>query len=151
MDRSGPGRFFSLLKMTSANDTLFEDTTGHAADLFESIEEDGLTAATDLVTLPEADWDADIAGWGGEQLLAIEMLAAAAGQPSASPGCHYIREWGENNPTELTPSVVKTMLAIVDRVMEMMEAEPEIFHLEASDVPPMLDAGGLMRERIEGI
>ena len=137
--------------MTSANDTLFEDTSGHAADLFESLEEEGLEAVIDLATLPEADWENGIAGWAGEQLLAVEMLAAAAGQPSASPDCHYIREWGEHNPTELTPGILASMLAVVDRVLELLPEEPGLFELEEGDVPAMLEAGGLMRERIEGI
>lgn len=137
--------------MTSANDTLFEDTSGHAVDLFESLEEEGLEAVIDLATLPESDWENGIAGFGGEQLLAVEMLAAAAGQPSASPECHYIREWGENNPTELTPAIVASMVAVVDRVLALMPEEPGLFELEDGDVPAMLDAGVLMRERIEGI
>ena len=137
--------------MTSANDTLFEDTTGHAPDLFESIEEGGLPVVIDLLTLPESDWDMGIAGWGGAQLLAVETLAAAAGQPSASAECHYIREWAEENLTELTPATVRRMLAVVDRIMEMMESEPELFDLEKDHVAPMLEAGALMRVRIEGI
>ncbi len=83
--------------------------------------------------------------------MAVEALAAAAGQPSASAECHYIREWGENNPNELTPAVVESMRGVVDRVMEMMQEEPELFDLQQSDVASMLEVGALMRERIDGI
>jgi hypothetical protein len=119
--------------------------------LFEAIEEEGLPVAIDLLTLPESDWDIGIAGWGGAQLLAVEALCAAAGQPSAAPHCHYIREWGEENAEELDPDVIQTMLEVVDRVMEMMQSDPRLFELEEDDVPPLMAAGGLMRERIESI
>jgi hypothetical protein len=137
--------------MSSIDDTLFEDGSGHAADLFESVEEGGMPFVVELLTAPESEWDMGIAGWGGAQLLAVEVLAAAAGKPSQSSECHHIREWGEQNPAELDSAVVEAMLGVIDRIMAKLQSNPEIFELDVAYVGAVLRVGTLMRQRVEGL
>ena len=137
--------------MSSIDDTLFEDGTGHAVDLFESIEEEGMPVVVELLTAPESEWDMGTAGWGVGQLLAVEVLAAAAGKPSQSGECHYIREWGAQNPAELDSAVVEAMLGVIDRFMAKLQSNPEVFDLDESHVGAVVRVGNLMRQRVAGL
>ncbi len=95
----------------SKEDTLFEDSTGHAADMFEDIREGGISAAKDILKMSPEDMGMEDNIF---HLLAVEAICAAGGQPSTSSECEYIREWGEENPTTVDSSTKKKMLAVVD-------------------------------------
>ncbi|MGJ8655814.1 MAG: hypothetical protein ACSHX6_05125 [Akkermansiaceae bacterium] len=118
------------------DDTLFEDTTGHAVGLFEGIEEEGLAMAYDILNTSESEWDMGF-GWAVAQLLAVETIAACAGQPSQSPECHFIVEWAAENPASISLESRERMLYIIDRVIEKHSPDTE--------------CGQLMRKRIENI
>ncbi len=92
-------------------DTLFEDASGHAADMFEDIREGGIDTAKEVLKMSPEDMGMEDNVF---HLLAVEALCAAAGQPSLSDECHYIREWGAENPATIDSSTKKRMLAVVD-------------------------------------
>jgi hypothetical protein len=118
------------------NDTLFEDATGHAVDLFDSIMEEGLAIAYDLINTPESDWDRGF-GWGVEQLMGVESIAACAGKPSMSPECHYIVEWAAENPASVDSASRERMLYVIDHVIAKSSSDSE--------------CGLLMHQRIQEI
>ena len=92
-------------------DTLFEDVSGSAVNLFEGIRGGGLTVAVELLEMPPPDGDETF------RLLAVEVICAACGQPSNSKECEYIQEWCEENPADVDSTIREKMLSIIDGVV----------------------------------
>ncbi|MFC7338653.1 hypothetical protein ACFQY0_15765 [Haloferula chungangensis] len=138
----------SYTRIMNMSDSLFEDPSGHAADLFEGMEQGGLEAAIQI--LHHDQWDMGL-GWGTAQLMAVEALAAAAGRPSASDECHYLVEFGQANPTRIDEETHDRMLYVIDQVLEKIKSDPDVVGLDPSAVEEFLEAGTLMKDRVAKI
>ena len=133
------------------DDTLFEDSTGDAADLFENFEESGMEGVVEILNLPEDTWDTGDGSWATAQLMAVEALAAAAGQPAKSNECHYLAEFGASNATTIDKATHDRMLHIVDKVTDKIRKEPEALGLDDEGAKAFLAAGERMRKRVARI
>lgn len=134
----------------NTNDTLFEDTTGHAVDCFDGILEEGIGLAYVLINTPESDWDIGC-NWAEFQLMGVEVIAACAGKPSSSSECQYIVEWAAENPSPVDPETRKRMLYVIDRVIDNLRSDPDKLGVNPNNVNSLIRSGELMLQRVKGI
>ena len=82
--------------------------------------------------------------------MAVEALAAAAGQPAKLNECHYLAEFGASNATTIDKATHDRMLHIVDKVTDKIRKEPEALGLD-DEAKAFLAAGERMRKRVARI
>lgn len=127
-------------------DTLSEDTTGHGADLEESIFEEGLMPCLHYVSSSPEEWV--MTPWGLEVTLSIEVIAACAGAPSRDPGLARVRQWGRGIDYSPPEDLVKEMLGKIDLLLSSYQAHPAKYDLNPGAIDEVLACGQRMRDRV---
>jgi hypothetical protein len=127
-------------------DTLYEDTTGHGADMEDGIMSDGLMPCLHFIACSTDDWV--MTPWGLEVTLSIEAIAACAGAPSRDQGLARIRQWGSGVDYDPPEELVKEMISKIDFILSSYQANPTKHDLNPESIEDVLAAGQRMRDRI---
>ncbi|MEI6175344.1 MAG: hypothetical protein WCS43_00515 [Verrucomicrobiota bacterium] len=90
------------------NDTFYDDPCDQMSDYEDVLAESGgIDMAISLLqTEPEESGQSPHGIWG---LFAIEAILSAAGSPSSSESCGFLREWGESLNFRPSPSLIMEM------------------------------------------